>query len=75
METAIPSGMLCIAIATAIGTAILGSTNPAEKVAIPSGKLWIAIMSAENRPILISFLSVVLGLLISSTLRISCGFS
>ena len=59
-ETAIPSGMLCTAIAVASVKPIAGSYTVAVKVANPSGKLWIAKAMAEKTPALInadSFLS------------------
>lgn len=49
-DVAIPSGILCIAIATAIAIPSLGSRSADVKVAMPSGKLCIAIARAVIMP-------------------------
>ena len=75
-ETAIPSGILWIAIATAMLIPIVGSWSAPAKVASPSGKLCIAMASAENIPILSSSFSFIFFPFSSSvTSWISCGFS
>ena len=53
-DVAIPSGMLCIAIAIAIAVPRYGSFKADVKVAIPSGKLCIAIARAVITPIRLS---------------------
>ncbi len=74
-ETAIPSGMLWMAMATAMAIPSPGSSRAATKVARPSGKLCIAMASAVKRPMRISFCSPAFFSSISSTFVISCGFS
>lgn len=49
--TAMPSGMLCSAIATVIAMATDGSPSAEAKVAKPSGKLWIAMARAVSMPV------------------------
>ena len=77
METAIPSGILCIAIATAMAMPSFVSFRALINVARPSGKLWMAMAMAVKRPILYRLLkfSAKPGVSISSVLWASCGFS
>ena len=53
-DTAIPSGMLCIAIATAMAIPICGESIEAMNVAIPSGKLCIPTTNAVRIPVRIN---------------------
>ena len=50
MATAIPSGILWIAMAKVIPAPICGSFRAPMNVAMPSGKLWMAIASADMIP-------------------------
>ena len=69
-----PSGMLWMAMATAMATPRVMLSTAEVKVAMPSGKLWMPMARAVSRPMRMSF-----GLRgrwsISSTLWASCGFS
>ena len=54
IETAIPSGMLCMAMATAMAIPSVGFSTAVAKVAMPSGKLWMPIARAVISPMRIS---------------------
>ena len=49
-ETAMPSGMLWMAMAATMGMATLGDWRAETKVASPSGKLWMAMARAVSTP-------------------------
>ena len=50
MATAMPSGMLCMAMAAVMPVPVCGSFNAPMNVAIPSGKLCMAMASADMSP-------------------------
>ena len=74
IETAMPSGMLWMAMATAIATPRAMLSTAEVKVAMPSGKLWMPMASAVITPMRIRC-GLRGWLSISSTMWASCGFS
>ena len=50
-DTAMPSGILWMAMATAMGMASWESLRAVMKVTIPSGKLWMASTRAVTNPV------------------------
>ena len=51
IDTAIPSGILCAAIAIAKAIPRCRLATPLKNTAMPSGKLWIVIPSAIKIPV------------------------